>query len=221
MKRKAPASKKRKSTRKKSGGRNKAYALKAKGKQKKKSRLAAILQPQNIFFILFVILCASFLFQIKTHQVDGQSMEPTFQNRDRIFVNRTKKIKRYEIITFDPRSNEADSYVKRVIGVPGDRIWVKENSVFLLPKESNLEGLGDIPQLSIQLPDSVIKIDVSAGVAGQMARYTEIPENNYFVQGDNRNHSTDSRTLGLINSEQIEGVVVYRYYPFFKAGIVH
>ena len=64
------------------------------------------------------------------------------------------------------------------------------------------------------LPDSTIKITVSEAVAAELTSLSEIPKDRYFVQGDNRLHSSDSRSFGLITSEQIEGVVVSRYYPF-------
>ncbi|WP_321384324.1 signal peptidase I [uncultured Enterococcus sp.] len=147
-------------------------------------------------------------------------MEPTFQENDRILLKKRQVVKRYEIITFQPKGVENTSYIKRVIGIPGDYIWVDGNSLFLLP-EGGTERRAEAPTSSGDMLDNMLKITISDATAEELSQYKMIPKNQYFVQGDNRSHSNDSRDFGLVNSEQIEGVVCYRYFPFNKLGIPH
>lgn len=161
-----------------------------------------------------------FLLAIKTHQIAGHSMEPTFQAKDRIFVVK-KKPTRYAIITFEPQSAKGESYVKRIIGMPGDLIWVEGTSLYLTSQiEANLKNLYGQKLTAANLPDGTQKLTVTDQVASQLSSYYKIPDDKYFVQGDNRAHSNDSRAFGLVDRSQIEGVVVYRYYPFNKMGSV-
>lgn len=149
-------------------------------------------------------------------------MMPTLQNGDRLFVLKNAEPQRYSLITFQPAEKKNESYIKRVIGLPGDRIWLDQNTLYLNsqmaetnptpPNEENLSG--------VDLPDGTLKVRVDWEVAAQLKDFSTIPEEYYFVLGDNRRNSTDSRELGLINADQIEGVVKYRYYPFNRIGTI-
>ncbi|WP_430602839.1 signal peptidase I [Enterococcus sp. DIV0724b] len=173
---------------------------------------------------LTVILLLGILFFIKVapHAVSGESMKPTLQNNDHLFVSKHEAPKRYSLITFQPREKKNESYVKRVIGMPGDRIWLDQNTVYLNAQmakknptpsnESELSGL--------DLPDGTLKIRVTWEVAAKLEGLSEIPNNQFFVLGDNRRHSTDSRELGLVDKNKIEGVVKFRYYPFNRLGLI-
>lgn len=74
---------------------------------------------------------------------------------------------------------------------------------------------------STQLPDGTVKITVNKAVAQQMKGMKQIPKDKYFVLGDNRNHSNDSRSFGFVSAKQIEGVAMYRYYPLDRLGRLH
>lgn len=193
-------------------------------KQKKEYlRLKKIhLIVKNSAIIFVIICCVLFLFRVKTHRVSGQSMAPTFENNDRIFVTKGKSPTRYDIVTFSPKDKPKESYVKRVVGQPGDTIWFEENKLFInhQMKAQSKVPVSDTDKRAIDLPDGTVKIDVSVVVMNQLKDLNKIPEDAYFLLGDNRNHSTDSRMMGLIEKEQIEGVVSFRYYPFNKVGFV-
>jgi signal peptidase I len=205
-------------------------------KQKKRSTKTTAQQPiddyvklkhklaivQKIVSLCVIVGCVIFLIRVKTHQVSGESMAPTFENRDRIFVAKKQEPKRLDIVTFSPKNNAKESYVKRVIGIPGDTIWLEENKLFInhQMKERAQQPISDTDKRAIDLPDGTIKVDVSVDVMNQLKGLTKIPKNQYFLLGDNRNHSTDSRMMGLIDQAQIEGVVTFRYYPLNRCGFV-
>ncbi|WP_375178722.1 signal peptidase I [Enterococcus rotai] len=216
-KKKPQLSKKRRATKKKHR-----YYSKEKREQlikeqgfKKKQRI----KLRDVFFLLIVGMCFIFLMQNKTHRVSGSSMLPTLENKDRILVKKGSLPERYEVITFDPEVAEDSSYVKRVIGVPGDQLWAEANAVYLRSQKAGKWVLNTANPLQLEeLPDSTLKVMVSDEVYRALRDIHKIPEGNYFVLGDNRSASKDSRTMGLIKEGQIEGVVSYRYFPLNKMG---
>lgn len=183
-----------------------------------KSILYSFKQKEMIGLVLLLFGLVLFFQGCVTHQVEGQSMAPTFQSGDRIIVAKKQEIKRYNIVTFEPAGIPGESYVKRVIGLPGDWLSVEGTALFLLPKESGAEA--EDP-LSAGIADGTIKITVSEEVAQTLESHDKIPDKQYLVLGDNRLHSDDSRVFGLVDEKQIEGVVMYRYYPFSKSGFLH
>ncbi|WP_321387527.1 signal peptidase I [uncultured Enterococcus sp.] len=171
------------------------------------------------FFICIVGLALLFFLKIRTHRIDGDSMKPTLHNGDRVAIWRTDQLKRYELITFVPENQPNESYIKRVVGLPGDRIWVEGNALFI-----NYQMEADKPKETIpakELPDGTLKVTITENVWNDLEHLDVIPADCYFVLGDNRTHSTDSRHLGFIKSEQIEGTVMFRYYPFSSIGNVN
>ncbi|ALS01896.1 S26 family signal peptidase [Enterococcus silesiacus] len=191
-------------------------------KNQKESRAGKVRRYfSNLIFLFFFIVCMLFLFRMATHQVAGHSMAPTFADKDRVLVAKGVHPSRYEIVTFEPKTAQGDSYIKRVIGMPGDVIWVEENTLYINHQaENNPKNLYGQNLAAKELPDGTIQVNVTTKVAKALSVYYKIPENAYFVLGDNRNHSEDSRIFGLVDQNQIEGIVVYRYYPFNKLGVV-
>lgn len=191
-----------------------------KKKTSKKQRRQIVNVISNSVFFLCIFLGILFLIKVTPHIVTGSSMRPTLENRDRIFVNKGEVPKRYSIVTLDPLKKKKESYVKRVIGLPGDHICLEGTSLFL-NQEQPIFSDKEYSSKTSQLPDGTIKITVNKTVAKKMAELKQIPKDNYFVLGDNRNHSNDSRSFGLVSAKQIEGVAMYRYYPFNRLGRVH
>ncbi|MGC6769306.1 signal peptidase I [Enterococcus sp. LJL51] len=175
---------------------------------------------ETVIFLLFVCLCLYFMINFRSHEVDGQSMLPTFQDGDRLLTHKGQDIQRYDIVTFEPTDEPGSSYVKRVYGLPGDTIYVKENRLYLF--RNGLSQADIAKQIEAgQLPDSTTVVALSEESQAALENKVEIPEKQYFVLGDNRGNSKDSRSIGLINQEQIEGVVNFRFYPFDRFGFVH
>ncbi|EOI05014.1 signal peptidase I [Enterococcus moraviensis ATCC BAA-383] len=185
-------------------------------KKKKKENIVEIVKFM-LPVVLFAIFVFFFILKTSPHMVDGDSMNPTLLNGDRVIVRRTKVPKRYEIITFKPPVKSEFQYVKRVIGMPGDLVWTEGNDLFI---NHQAESLPDASELSAahELPDGTIKVNISQEALDQMSQLRKIPKGHYFVLGDNRNNSSDSRTFGLVDGQAIEGVVSFRFAPFNNIG---
>ncbi|MBO0445119.1 signal peptidase I [Enterococcus ureilyticus] len=169
-----------------------------------KKQLSIVNWKKNSIILILILICILFFAFLRTHQVSGNSMLPTLNDGDKILVWKGRVPNRFAIITLEPMDNPQESYVKRVIGMPGDKLDLKGNYLrisYVTNKGKEYE-----------------EINVTDGVAMILERQDEIPMDKYFVLGDNRSHSNDSRSLGLINRTQIEGVVGWRYYPFNRIG---
>lgn len=160
--------------------------------------------------IIAVILLAFILvstFGIRTNVV-GQAMSDTLENGDEVFINKlVKNPKKGDVIVFLPNGNEKSHYyIRRVIGVPGDTIQITDGAVYI-----NGELYNE-------------KIDVAAMEdAGIAEQKIEIGEDEYFVLGDNRNNSEDSRyaNIGNIKKEYIIGGAWYRVKSQYGTGFIH
>lgn len=150
--------------------------------------------------ILVVILIRVFI--ITPVRVDGPSMNPTYLDGDIVLLNKTKSKFDYLDVVIFKYGN--DRLIKRVIGKPGDTVEIKDNVIYV-----NGEVFKDYD-------DNVSTKDFSLSELG----YDVIPEGKYFVLGDNRNNSTDSRIIGLIDSKDISGNAVFRVFPFSKFGTI-
>jgi signal peptidase I len=163
------------------------------------------------------------LFAIQSYQVDGESMHPTLENRDRLIVDKIPRTfsrltghpyvpNRGDIIIFN-ESNLPDTVpgqdkqlIKRVIGLPGDHVVVKNNKITIYNQE-NPGGFN---------PDTAVGYHTAATTTPG-DREWDIKTNQIFVCGDNRPNSEDSRFFGPIQANQIVGKLVLRLLPLNKA----
>ena len=151
--------------------------------------------------------------------VDGESMYPILKDKDNIIVEKLSyrfgEIKRYDVIVFeyhDPLNpDEEFYYVKRVIGLPGETIVIKDSLVYLIDEEGNEIFLNE---------DYGYYVDAIPMQAYLASVPIKIPEGQYFVLGDNRNRSFDSRQIGLIKEKDILGKAWFRFFPFSSFGFV-
>lgn len=167
--------------------------------------------------LILAILVFYFILNTSSHMVDGSSMNPTLKNEDRVIVTRTKNPNRYDVITFVPPVKSEYQYVKRIIGMPGDLISTDGQFLFINHQAESMPEELDYSSAS-ELPDGTIKVDISDKVFEQLSSLKKIPDDYYFVLGDNRNNSSDSREFGLVSRNSIEGIVSYRFYPFKDIG---
>lgn len=159
---------------------------------------------------IIIALALAFIFHsyvLARANVDGPSMQPTLHNNDVIFLEKlsieTNNIKKGEIIVFDSKNENNDYYIKRVIGVAGDQVEIKDGKVYV---NGNQIVENYLAQGTITEPIS------------PKTTY-KVPEGQVFVLGDNRGNSTDSRMLGCINVKDVKGHAIFRAYPFNQIKI--
>lgn len=154
-----------------------------------------------IIIILLIILIKSYV--VSPIRVNGTSMYPTLHDKDIMLLNkinyRFKDIERFDIVVIE---YEKEYLIKRVIGLPGERIEYKNNVLYVNGKvvEENFskQNIDDF------------KLD-KLGTS-------KVPDDSYFVVGDNRINSKDSRIIGFISKEQIIGKSHFTIYPFNRFG---
>ena len=146
------------------------------------------------------------IFLYQPVKVEGTSMMPSLDDQERIFVNkyvyRLEPIQRGDIVVFRYPRDPSKSFIKRVIGLAGDRIRIDSGEVFL-----NGEALEE---------------DYVPGAYSDQRSYPEtvVPPDSYFVLGDHRTMSNDSRDFGPVNVGYIYGKAVFGYWPMDKMGRV-
>ncbi len=165
-------------------------------------------------FLVYVAVVVGITFFIITFigqrtYVSGSSMESTLSHGDNLIVDkltyRFADPKRYDIIVFPFRYEENTYYIKRIIGLPGETVQIQDGSIYI-----------DGEVLNESYGREVMK---SAGLA---ADPIELKEDEYFVLGDNRNDSTDSRepNVGVIHRDEIIGRAWLRIWPLDKIGVL-
>jgi signal peptidase I len=144
------------------------------------------------------------IFLYQPVKVEGTSMMPSLDDQERIFVNkfvyRLEPIQRGDIVVFRYPRDPSKSFIKRVIGLAGDRIRIDGGEVFV-----NGQPLDE---------DYVPR----AYADERSYKETVVPENSYFVLGDHRTMSNDSRDFGPVASSYIYGKAVFGYWPMDKLG---
>lgn len=186
-------------------------ASKRGGRRELYSTLAVIILAPLIAWLL-----TAFVFQ--SYQVDGPSMQPTLHNNDRLIVNKLGRTwtrvfggnftpRRYDIVVFSETSAALEGgkkqLIKRVIGLPGDTVSIKNGQVTIYNKEHPDGFLVD------QFGPEAHSIDYTDGNTEQ-----KIEDGQIFVMGDNRQNSLDSRAFGAVDSKNIIGTLSVRIYPF-------
>lgn len=176
----------------------------------------------NVFMLAVCLLLGFFIASLITHfvayqtRVEGQSMEPTLSDGDSVIIQKLSYIfgepERFDVIVFpvkatgDGKNGEDSFYVKRIIGLPGETVQVRDGSVYI--DGEKLEA--DNYCLSKMLDGGNADVPV------------KIKDDEYFVLGDNRNMSTDSRNsyVGMVKKEDISGKVFLRIWPFTHFGML-
>jgi signal peptidase I len=148
--------------------------------------------------------------------VDGLSMMPTLQHQDRMIVNKLSynigEPERFDIIVF--HAPEQKDYIKRVIGLPGDRIEYKDDTLYVNGKAYEEPYLDEYKKkVEGPLTDPFTLEETPAGVE-------TVPEGELFVMGDNRRFSKDSRHIGTVSLDKIIGKTSIVYWPLKDAHIV-
>lgn len=154
-----------------------------------------------IVIILLVVFIRTFIISPVT--VDGNSMYNTLKNNEVLLLKKyDKDFQRFDIVVFKHGSSKL---IKRIIGLPGEHVEYKNNELYI-----NGEKLEDVSLLTRTGDFKLEDLGVSI-----------IPEDMYFVLGDNRTDSTDSRIIGLISKDDISGTVSFRIFPFNRFGNIN
>jgi signal peptidase I len=160
---------------------------------------------------LIVVLMATALmvvFIVQPVKVEGTSMLPRLHDGERIFVNKliyygVPKLERGDIVVFWYPNDPSKSYIKRVVGLPGETVEVREGRVLIngrVLEETYLD-----PQLNLSHMNHQPVL---------------VKDHYYFVMGDNRDHSSDSRFWGLVPEKYIYGKALFRYWPIGSASMI-
>jgi signal peptidase I len=156
-----------------------------------------------------VIALIVILFLYQPVKVEGTSMMPSLEDQERIFINKfvyrlgIGEVERGDTVVFWYPSDPTKSYIKRVIGVPGDFVEVLKGRVLLNGIEL------DEPYVPAEFRDS----NSYPGV--------RVPKNHFYVLGDHRSSSNDSRSWGPVPREAIYGKAVFVYWPLEKIGVLN
>lgn len=158
---------------------------------------------------VFVVIYA-FLF--RPFQVNGQSMYPNYHNGEYVLTNlislRFSKINRGDVIVFQAPSDREKDFIKRVIGIPGDTVLLKDGSAYINGTKLDESGY---------LAPNVKTYGGSFLSDGQEAI---VQSGAYFVLGDNRAFSSDSREWGFVSREKIIGKSFFVYWPVGSARLI-
>ncbi len=162
---------------------------------------------------LLVVICLAYLLVImfgERYTMVGNSMNYTLNNDDIVLINKAvykfKEPERFDVIVFEADGiNEGKTYIKRIIGLPGEKIKIEDGIIYV----NDMVLVNDISARYILTP----------GLAGEEI---VLGDDEYFVLGDNRNNSEDSRfyTIGNVKRENIIGSPWLKVYPFSSFGLV-
>lgn len=174
-----------------------------------RSTLATTINWARDLLISVVIAVVVILFVYQPVKVEGTSMMPALVDQERIFINKfvyklgTSSVERGDMVVFWYPGDPTKSYIKRVIGTPGDVVEVNDGVVVVNGQKLN----------ETYVPDEYRDHNSYAA--------TRIPDDEYFVLGDHRSSSNDSRTWGMVPRRYIYGKAVFVYWPLEKIGVLH
>jgi signal peptidase I len=158
----------------------------------------------GIFFFIYLLV-------MRPHKIDGQSMMPNFPNDEFLLTEKVsyyfRTPERGDVVVFTPPVSNLDEYIKRVVGLPGENIMIKAGSIYINGQILNEPYIADT-------------MSTNPGAFLQEGEEFKIPEGQYFVMGDNRPNSSDSRYWGPITKKVMSGRAWVIYWPAKLAGSV-
>ncbi len=171
-------------------------------------------------WVITILVTIVLVFAIRTYIfspviVDGQSMMPNLEHGDRLFINKIglqlSELQRFDVVVF--QKDHEQYYIKRIIGLPGDEVKYRDGKLYINGESIKESYLMDNEVLVTYTDDFSLK---------QLYSEARVPENTYFVLGDNRTNSLDSRNprVGFVNAEQILGTSNVVVWPFERIGQV-
>ncbi len=187
------------------------YTIYTKSMEFVKKAVAAIFDFLQSIVVVLAIMVMIYLFVMSPQEISGASMEPNFHNGEYILTNKIEykltNPKRGDVVIFKSPLNKDIDYIKRIIALPGETVMLKDSALWV-----NGTKVAE-PYLA---PDAYI----FGGSYLREGVEVTVPEGQYFVVGDNRPHSSDSREFGPIAKEDFIGKALVRYWPFDQMGLV-
>lgn len=156
-----------------------------------------------------VLMTVLYFFIGRPFTVSGQSMYPTLHNGDHMIMSKLGGINRFDVVILKA-PDEDKEYIKRVIGMPGDTVEVKSGVLYINGKV--------VKQPFINSDNSKKTVFIDDFTLKELTGVDKVPEGKYFVMGDNRGVSKDSRMIGFIDASAIEGKAVFTVWPINRIG---
>lgn len=176
---------------------------------------------ETLMYCLIALLVAQLVmhFVVQRTVVDGDSMYDTLEDGDNILIEKLSytfgEVKRFDVVVFpfyDSNRGKEVYYIKRVIGMPGETLLIEDGKIYLLDEATGTRELVE--------EDYGYYLNNEPMEGFRASEPVHIPEGCYFVLGDNRNNSRDSRQIGLIQGENILGKAWLRIYPFNRMKFI-
>lgn len=163
------------------------------------STFKEIFQTALISLVVFLVV---YIFLVQPHRVKGDSMVPTFEDGELLLTEkiayRFGDVERGDVVVFEAPIGRNVDFIKRVIGLPGEKIEIRGDAIYINGLKLEEEYLGVTTQGNADL---------------------KLGENEYFVMGDNRSASSDSRAFGAIKRSSIRGRVWFVYWPIISTNV--
>jgi len=189
-----------------------------------------LLEIVKVFFLALIIITPIRMFLFQPFFVQGASMEPNFRNGEYLIVNEFgykktdvgsgsvriftvspfKKLERGNVVVFRYPKDPRQFFIKRVIGLSGETVELTDGKVYILNKNNSERVFVD--------ENNYLEKEIITGNSGGSEK-VEIGEDEYFLMGDNRSHSYDSRSFGPIKESAIIGKVLIRAWPFSRINL--
>ncbi|MDD4901231.1 MAG: signal peptidase I [Patescibacteria group bacterium] len=177
-----------------------------------KKFLNYVFELVKVVAISLAIIIPVRYYLIQPFYVKGASMEPNFYDKEYLIIDeisyRFHEPARGDIVVFRYPLNPEEFFIKRVIGLPGEKVQVKDGSVYIFNQE-HPDG--------VKLEESYLAADLRT--YGLNEEIIALDSNEYYVLGDNRNSSKDSRSFGAVDKKFITGRVLLRGWPFNKIDV--
>lgn len=171
-------------------------------KKTAKQKVSSVLNATLPYIIIVIVVALIRTFIITPVQVEGMSMYSTLDDKEILLLKKyDKSYDRFDVVVFNYNNTKL---IKRVVGLPGDTVEYKDNKLYINGKYIKEEFLKNNQET----------YDFSLEDLG----YETLPDGYYFVMGDNRTNSTDSRVIGLVSAEDIEGTTNFVIFPLNKFG---
>lgn len=155
-----------------------------------------------VVIIVVVVLLRTFI--ITPVQVEGASMYPTLKNDEILLLKKyDHSFERFDIVVFNYNGNKL---IKRIVGFPGEYVEYKDNQLYIN---------------DVKVKEKFISTQKTNDFKLEDIGYDIIPEGYYFVMGDNRTNSTDSRIIGLVSKKDISGATNLSLFPFSEIGKIN